>query len=96
MSPRRREIEAAIAAHNATDPEAALPPSTTRLLIAMFPEVDVCRRGLADLMAETGNHRRRVERLLRLLMEAGFLSKEESPGRHPNVYRLHLPPLVRR
>jgi hypothetical protein len=40
----------------------------------------------------TGSNLRRT---LRRLIEAGFLSKEESPGRVPNTYHLHLPPLVR-
>jgi hypothetical protein len=94
--PRKREIEAAIAAYNAADPEMLLPPEAVRLLAVMFPRSSVCRRSQADIMAETGDDRRRVERLLRLLMAAGFLSKAESRGRIANIYRLHLPPLVRR
>ena len=34
---RRREIEAAIAAHNSADRETLLPPSAARLLAVMFP-----------------------------------------------------------
>jgi hypothetical protein len=34
--PRRREIEAAIAAYNAADPDMPLPPDVGRLLTIMF------------------------------------------------------------
>jgi hypothetical protein len=94
--PQKREIEAAITAYNATDPEALLPPGAARLLVMMFPRSDVCQRSVADLMAVTSDRRRVVSRLLRLLTEAGFLSKEESLGRVANLYRLRLPPRVRR
>ena len=93
--PRREEIEAAIAAHNASDREPHLPPSAGRLLAVMFRRSAVCQRSLKDLEAE-GFDRRALPRLLRALVEAGLLSKE-APSRHghvPNTYRLHLPPLV--
>ena len=93
--PRKREIEAAIAAHNDTDPEELLPPSATRLLTAMFPRGDVCQRSLDDL-ARAGFDRRGVVRLLHALVEAGLLSKDRGLGlRAPNIYRLHLPPVQR-
>ena len=92
---RRTEIEAAIAAHNDTDPEALLPPAAARLLITMFPRRDVCQRSLDDL-ARAGFDRRDVLRLLHALIEAGFLSKDRGRGRSaPNIYRLHLPPVQR-
>ena len=51
--PRKRDIEAAIAAHNATDRETALlPHSTARLLAVIFPRDNVCRRSEASLMAD--------------------------------------------
>ena len=81
--PRKREIEAAIAACNAADPETLPAAAAARLLNAMFPCGEVCQRTVADLMVEVSARRRGVERLLRLLSEAGFLSL---------VYRLHLPP----
>ena len=95
--PRRTQIEAAIAAHNATDPEALLPPAAGRLLAVMFPRGgSVCQRSL-DALAAEGFDRRGVPRLLRALIEAGFLSRElEQKGGAPSIYRLHLPPLVRR
>ena len=97
--PHRQEIEAAIAAHNAAtaDRELALPPAAGRLLAVMFPRgSNVCQRSL-DALAAEGFDRRGVPRLVRSLIEAGFLSKERRSGRGvANIYRLHLPPLVRR
>jgi hypothetical protein len=94
--PRKRDIEAAIAAYNATDPEALLPPEAARLLAVMFRRSSMCQRGVADLAAE-GFDRRILPRLLRALGEAGLLSKERRFGQGTaNIYRLHLPPLVRR
>ena len=91
---RRREIEAAIAAHNSADNETVLPPSAVRLLAVMFPRDDVCQRSVADLEAE-GFDRRTVRSLLRALVDAGFLSTERPWGAVPNIYRLHLPPVRR-
>jgi hypothetical protein len=93
MSPRRRDIEAAIAAHNRADREPWLPPAAAHLLSAMFRRSSVCRRSLDDLAAE-GFSRRTVSRLLQVLVSAGFLSKESGPGRPGviGIYRLHLPP----
>jgi hypothetical protein len=94
--PRKREIEAAFAAYNHIDRETAmLPPSALRLLTVMFPRSDTCRRSVASL-AQEGFDVRTLRRLLRALLEAGFLSKEESLARIPNTYRLHLPPRRRR
>jgi hypothetical protein len=91
---RRDAIAAAVAAHNATDPEELLPPAAARLLITMFPRGDVCQRSLDDLAAE-GIDRRTVSRLLRALVDAGFLSKDLGHGRRAaNIYRLHLPPVL--
>jgi hypothetical protein len=63
----------------------------------MFRRGDMCQRSLDDLAAE-GFDRRAVPRLLRALVEAGFMTKEVPSrlGLVPNTYRLHLPPLVRR
>jgi hypothetical protein len=90
--PSRRDIEAAVAAYNATDPDMLLPPEAARLLAVMFRRSSVCQRSRADLMAE-GFRRPILERLLLLLVEAGFLSKEPVASiRAPSTYRLHLPP----
>ena len=86
---RRTEIEAAIAAHNDTDPEALLPPAAARLLITMFPRRDVCQRSLDDL-ARAGFDRRGVVRLLHALVEAGLLSKDRGLG-HCHGNRLWWP-----
>jgi hypothetical protein len=73
-------------AHNDTDPDALLPPVAARLLIAMFPHGDVCQRSLESHVAEGFD--RSTSRLLRALVEPGFLSKEV--GHKPRLYRLHL------
>src|SRR5262249_40596581 len=88
---RRDKIAGAVAAHNAADRKPLLAADATHLLIVMFAEVDVYRRSMSRLVAETGGTTRIVARLLRPLTDAGFLSKD--PGR-PGVvstYRLHLP-----
>jgi hypothetical protein len=91
--PRRREIEAAIAAHNAADPEGLLPPEAVHLLVVMFRRSSVCQRKIDSLMEEGFSHRR-LRRLLDLLAEAGFLSEKRGGG-VPTTYRLHLPPQAR-
>jgi hypothetical protein len=85
--PRKRDIEAAVAAYNATDPEALLPPEVARLLAVMFRRDSVCQRSLDDLAAE-GFDRRSVSRLLRALVEAGFLVEGAKSWPRPQ----HLPP----
>ena len=89
--PRKREIEAAIATHNEADQGTLLPPDAVRLLTVMFPRSDVCQRRLHDLAAE-GFDRTALARLLRALIEAGFLSKEQTQERSPSTYHLHLLP----
>ena len=89
--PRKRDIEAAVAAYNDAAQALLLPPSATRLLIVMFPRGAVCQRSLDDLAAE-GFDRRGLPRLLRGLVETGFLPKEPGSGRVPTTYTLHLPP----
>ena len=92
---RRADIEAAIAAHNNADRETLLPPSAARLLTVMFPRDTVCQRSVPELAAEGFDHRN-LQHLLRALIAAGFLSKEQGKGPFPNIYRLHLPPRGRR
>jgi hypothetical protein len=94
--PRKRDIEAAIAAYNRTEQGTLLlTPDAARLLTVMFRRTSVCRRSL-DALAAEGFSRRALPRLLQALIEAGFLSKEPQPGQGtPNIYYLHLPPLVR-
>ena len=79
---RRREIEAAIAAHNSADRETLLPPSAARLLTVMFPQDNVCQRRLLELEAE-GFDGRTLRRLLQALVDAGFLPTERPWGGCP-------------
>ena len=88
--PRKRDIEAAIAAYNATDPEMLLPPEAARLLAVMFRRSSMCQRRLEDLAAE-GFAGRTLPRLLRTLIEAGFLSKDDGRGGVITTYHLHRP-----
>ena len=89
--PRKREIEAAIAAYNSNDRERLLlPPDAARLLAAMFGRRSVWQGRLQDLVAE-GFDRRTLPRLLRALVEAGFLSTTDERSTPP-AYRLRLPP----
>jgi hypothetical protein len=90
MTPRIREIEAAIAAHNDAEREPWLAPEAGRLLTAMFPRSSLCQRRVDSLMAEGFSHRR-LRRLLDLLAEAGFLTWQRGAA-VPSTYRLHLPP----
>jgi hypothetical protein len=89
---KRSEIEAAVTAYNATDPDLLLPPEAARLLGVMFRRSDVCQRTVDNLAAETTDTVRTVVRLLRLLAATGFLSKEQRAGAVANTYRLTLPP----
>jgi hypothetical protein len=92
---RRDEIAAATAAYNVTSRRGRLvPPATTSLLTVMFADADVCQRSLESL-AQEGFDRTVVVRLLRRLLEAGFLSKQRGQGRDPASYHLHLPPVQR-
>ena len=91
--PRKRDIEAAFAAHNRTAPvRLLLPPEAARLLAVLFPQDDVCQRSVRSLLAE-GFNKAVVTRLLRVLTRAGFVSRAH-PGRQGVVAtsRLHLPP----
>jgi hypothetical protein len=90
-SSRSAEIEAAIATYNNAGRKPRLPPAATRLLAIMFRHDDVCQRSLDDLAAE-GIDRRGLTRLLRDLIVAGFLSKEQTSNRVAVTYTLHLPP----
>jgi hypothetical protein len=93
--PRKRDIEAAIAAHNATDglKQTLLPPEAARLLAVMFPRRSVCECSLGDLVAKEFDERT-TRLLLRALADAGFLSKEVNRRGLIATYQLHLPPLV--
>jgi hypothetical protein len=91
---RKRDIEAAIAAHNDTNDreQVLLPPDAAWLLAVMFPRGTVFRGAVGSLVAK-GFDNRTLPLLLRALVAAGFLSKD--PGRRGliSTYHLHLPPV---
>ena len=92
--PRKRDIEAAIAAYNDTDEGLLLLPSdAARLLAVMFPRRSICQGRFEDLVA-AGIDRGTLRKLLRGLVDAGFLSTTGEQGMPP-TYRLHLPPVRR-
>ena len=95
-APRKRDIEAAVAAYNDSDGAFLLPPEAARLLEVMFPRGSVCQRGFWSLVA-LGFDERALRALLRALTDAGFLSKDEPPRPRgvAATYHLHLPPVRR-
>ena len=86
---RRDEIAAAVAAYDSANPP--LPRMASRLLAAMFPTEDVCRRSLDDIAMTGGFSRKTLSATLKRLVEAGFLSRETGAGVTPDTYQLHLP-----
>ena len=90
--PRKRDIEAAIAAYNRTEQGTLLlSPDAARLLAVMFPRDTLCRRSVASLM-RGGFDKGTLRKLLNSLSAAGFVSKEMSRRGIVVTYRLHLPP----
>jgi len=89
---RRDKIESAIEAHNGQDRERLLllPPDAVRLLALMFPRDTVYRRSVTSLQAE-GFTKRALARLLKRLIDTGFLSKEPGQAGVVTTYRLRLP-----
>jgi hypothetical protein len=89
MPNRRDAIVAAVAAHNRSHKR--LPHSAVRLLGAMFAHDDVCQQSLYALGDATGIERRQIQAVLRALLAAGIIAKEEvGQGREANRYRLLL------
>jgi hypothetical protein len=93
VAARREAIAAAVEAFDRAHPESPLPRPAARLLAAMFGDRDVCQRSLEDLAAE-GFSRKTLLITLRQLVEAGFLSRQQTSTREPYVYRLHRPTRV--
>jgi len=87
---RRDDIAAAVAAYDRDHPDAPLPRNAARLLTVMFPCEDVCQRSLMAIAAE-GFDYKRLRDVLRRLVEAEFLSRQQGAGAVPDIYRLHLP-----
>ena len=91
MPDRRDAIVAAVAAHNQANPESPLPRNAGQLLLAMFASGDVCQLSLQVLEDVTGLSLRAIQTVLRALLAAGIVAKEETgQGRHANRYRLLL------
>jgi hypothetical protein len=55
----------------------------------MFAEADVCRLSQQDLMARGFGGT--LHKVLRALVEAGFMTKQTSAARFPDTYRLNSP-----
>jgi pyocin large subunit-like protein len=89
MPARRDALVAAVVAYNRA--HQPLPNSAVRLLEAMFAGGDVCQQSLQALEDVTGISRRTVQMVLRGLLAAGIIAKEETGiGRHASRYRLLL------
>ena len=89
MPARRDALVAAVAAHNRS--HKPLPNSAVRLLEVMFTRDDVCQQSLQALEDFAGLSRKSVQRVLRALLAAGVIAKEDTgAGRHANRYRLLL------
>jgi hypothetical protein len=85
--PDRRD--ALVAAYNRSHKH--LPNSAVRLLEAMFAGGDVCQLSLQALEDVSGISRKHVQVVLRGLLAAGVIAKEETGhGQHANRYRLLL------
>jgi pyocin large subunit-like protein len=93
MPDRRDDIAAAVAAYNRS--HKPLPHSAVRVLEAMFASDDVCQQSLEALANAAGLSGKSVQTVLRALLAAGAIAKEETGhGQHANRYRLLLPPGV--
>ena len=89
MPARRDALAAAVAAHNRS--HKPLPNSSVRLLEVMFASDDVCQQSIEALEDATGVSRKSVQTVLRALLAAGIIAKEDTgAGRHANRYRLLL------
>jgi hypothetical protein len=87
MSTSRREVVfAAVEAYNRTHPAAPLPRPAARLLAVMFATEDVCSLSQGMLKAEGFGDT--LPKVLRALVEAGFVSRQPGMSRIPDTYRL--------
>ena len=82
---RKNAIQAAVDAYNQAHPGEPLPPSSLRLLLAMFPLEDRFH-GSQKLLRSAGGTN--LPAMLRALVAAGLLERRR--GR-PDSYRLLLP-----
>ena len=91
-SDRHEKIAIVVEAYNRAH-KPPLPPSAGRLLEAMFASGDICQLSLDALLDSSGISRSTAQSVLRILLAAGVIAKEEKgQGRHANRYRLLLTP----
>ena len=86
---RRDAFSIAVETHNQAHPEARLPRPAARLLAVMFATEDVCCVSQQELSARGFGET--LPKVLRALVEAGFMSKQAGTSRVPDTYRLLLP-----
>ena len=87
---RREAIIAAVGTYNHAH-KPPLPRSAGRLLTAMFASDDTCQQSLDALLEASGVSRPTAQSVLRILLAASVIAKEEKgPGQHANRYRLRL------
>ena len=86
---RRDAFFIAVETYNRTHPEARLPRPAARLLAVMFAAEDVCCVSQQELCARGFGET--LPKVLRALVEAGFMSKQAGISRVPDTYRLLLP-----
>jgi hypothetical protein len=90
VADRREAIISAVGAHNRAH-KPPLPPSAARLLTALFASDDTCQQSLDALLDASGVSRPTAQSVLRILLAAGVIAKEEKGhGQHANRYRLQL------
>ena len=88
---RHAALTAVVDAYNQSHPTARLPRPAVRLLAAMFASDDSCQESLEALVRASGVSRPTVQSVLRTLLAAGVIAKEEKGhGQHANRYRLRL------
>jgi hypothetical protein len=83
---RREAVFAAVETHNRAHPAAPLPRPAARLLAVMFADQDVCSLSQQALVAE--GFGKSLTKVLRALVEAGFVSRQTGTSRIPDTYRL--------
>ena len=91
VASRRDAAFAAVEGYNRAHLTARLPRPAGRLLATMFAEQDVCCLSQQALMAEGFGDSHSLRRVLRALIETGFVSKQAGTSRVPDSYRLLLP-----
>ncbi len=88
VASRRDAIIAAVEAHNLAHPAARLPRPAARLLAVMFASEDVCCVSQETLKSQGFGDT--LPKVLRALVDAGFMSRAAGTSRIPDTYRLQL------